>query len=128
MLTACLRSFNPHPLRHSLKILDTELRAKNIFNSELDNFVTRSPGLKRAGNMVATLIGERSIKRGDQDSIKHDIQFGAAWPPHTSHWSLLSPIQIGSPAPGIERHFLNLVFLSYISNITNISMSFEKRL
>ena len=42
MLTACLRSFNPHPLRHSLKILDTELRAKNIFNSELDNFVTRS--------------------------------------------------------------------------------------
>ena len=75
MLTACLRSFNPHPLRHSLKILDTELRAKNIFNSELDNFVTHVPGLKRAGNMVATLIGEeRSIKRGDQDStIKHDI-------------------------------------------------------
>ena len=75
MLTACLRSFNPHPLRHSLKILDTELQAKNIFNSELDNFVTHSPGLKRAGNMVvATLIGERSIKRGDQDStIKHDI-------------------------------------------------------
>ena len=74
MLTACLRSFNPHPLRHSLKILATELRAKNIFNSELDNFVTRVPGLKRAGNMVATLIGEeRSIKQGDQDSIKHDI-------------------------------------------------------
>ena len=34
MLNACLKSFNPHPLRHSLKILDKELELK-IFSIQL---------------------------------------------------------------------------------------------